>query len=377
MRELAPGKGDMVKRVTSIPMLHDIEARIRMMEEWPGYQQVLTLPNPPLESIAGPGDPPALARLANDELQRICAARPNKFPAWVASLPLNNVEASLAEIDRAVAAGARGIQIFTNVDGRPLDDPEFSRFSSTPRPGIISRFGCIRRATRGLPIIAANRSRNTKSGRCSAGPTRPVWRWRASCFPACSTACPSCASSPHLGAMIPYFAGRVGPLWDQLGSRTSDEDYTPILAAMTARGRRPIDYFRLFYNDTAVGGAGSAIRCGLIFFGADRVLFATDCPFDPEGGPMFHPRHYRCDRRPRPRRGGARENLLRERSQHVENGSGIGEGTHGYCAALAVFCRIRSISPWIWPPWRWMTEANSERWVTAMLTPSTMTSLIL
>ena len=55
MRELAPGKGDMVKRVTSIPMLYDIEARIRMMEQWPGYQQVLTLSIPPIESIAGPG----------------------------------------------------------------------------------------------------------------------------------------------------------------------------------------------------------------------------------------------------------------------------------------------------------------------------------
>ena len=91
----------------------------------------------------------------------------------------------------------------------------------------------------------------------------------------------------HLGAMIPYFEGRVGPLWDQLGTRTSDEDYSGILAGMKAKGRRPIDYFRLFYNDTAVGGARSAIRCGLDFFGADRVLFATDCPFDPEGGPMF------------------------------------------------------------------------------------------
>jgi aminocarboxymuconate-semialdehyde decarboxylase len=56
---------------------------------------------------------------------------------------------------------------------------------------------------------------------------------------------------------------------------------------MRAKGRRPIDYFRLFYNDTAVGGSASAIRCGLDFFGAERVLFATDCPFDPEGGPMF------------------------------------------------------------------------------------------
>ena len=35
--------------------------------------------------------------------------------------------------------------------------------------------------------------------------------------------------SHHLGAMIPYFEGRVGPGWDQLGSRTSDEDYTVIL----------------------------------------------------------------------------------------------------------------------------------------------------
>jgi predicted TIM-barrel fold metal-dependent hydrolase len=91
----------------------------------------------------------------------------------------------------------------------------------------------------------------------------------------------------HLGAMIPYFEGRVGPLWDQLGTRTVDEDYRPILAAMAAKGRRPIDYFRLFHNDTAVGGLRSAIRCGIDFFGPGRVLFATDCPFDPEGGPMF------------------------------------------------------------------------------------------
>ena len=127
IRELAPGKGDMIKRVTSIPMLHDIEARIRMMDQWPGYQQVLTLSNPPIETIAGPAETPQLARVANDELNRICETRPDKFPAWVASLPLNNVEASLEEIDRAIALGARGIQIFTNVNGRALDDPEFLR----------------------------------------------------------------------------------------------------------------------------------------------------------------------------------------------------------------------------------------------------------
>src|SRR5207248_6554415 len=76
MRELSPAKGGIVKRVTSIPMLYDIEARIRMIEQWPGYQQVLTIANPPLEAMAGPDDSPELARVANDELKKICDARP-------------------------------------------------------------------------------------------------------------------------------------------------------------------------------------------------------------------------------------------------------------------------------------------------------------
>ena len=30
-----------------------------------------------------------------------------------------------------------------------------------------------------------------------------------------------------------------------------------------------------------------ALECGLAFFGADRVRFGTDMPFDPEQGPGF------------------------------------------------------------------------------------------
>jgi hypothetical protein len=43
----------------------------------------------------------------------------------------------------------------------------------------------------------------------------------------------------------------------------------------------------------------------------------------------------------------------------------------------AVFSRNIVIKPCTCPPLCWMTEANSERWVTAMLMPSTETSLIL
>jgi predicted TIM-barrel fold metal-dependent hydrolase len=288
IRELAPGRGDMVKRVTSIPMLYDIEARIRMMDRWPGYQQVLTLSTPPIETIAGPEDAPDLARVANGELKKICEGRPDKFPAWVASLPLNNVEASLQEMDRAIALGARGVQVFTNVNGRPLDGPEFlAIFEHATSHHNVPIWMHPARDARVADYPGEAKSKYEIwqvlgwPYETSVAMARIVFSGMFDRLPEMTII------THHLGAMIPYFEGRVGPLWDQLGTRTSDEDYSEILAGMRAKGHRPIDYFRLFYNDTAVGGARSAIRCGLDFFGAGRVLFATDCPFDPEGGPMF------------------------------------------------------------------------------------------
>jgi predicted TIM-barrel fold metal-dependent hydrolase len=88
----------------------------------------------------------------------------------------------------------------------------------------------------------------------------------------------------HLGAMVPFLANRVGYGMDQFGSRTSDEDYEGLRKRMK---KRPVDYFKLFYNDTSINGWASGIRCGLDFFGTGHVLFGTDCPFDPEGGPLF------------------------------------------------------------------------------------------
>jgi aminocarboxymuconate-semialdehyde decarboxylase len=85
----------------------------------------------------------------------------------------------------------------------------------------------------------------------------------------------------HMGGMIPYFEGRVGHGWDQLGTRSSDVDNAAVLKRLK---RRPIDYFRLFYADTALFGAAAGTACGLSFFGEDRVLFASDTPFEPTPG---------------------------------------------------------------------------------------------
>jgi aminocarboxymuconate-semialdehyde decarboxylase len=91
--------------------------------------------------------------------------------------------------------------------------------------------------------------------------------------------------------MVPYFSGRTGPGLDQLGARTEEEDLTVYLRRLK---KRPQEYFKMFYADTATFGSGPAIRCGLDFFGADQVLFASDSPFDPEKGAGYTRETIRC-----------------------------------------------------------------------------------
>jgi aminocarboxymuconate-semialdehyde decarboxylase len=88
----------------------------------------------------------------------------------------------------------------------------------------------------------------------------------------------------HCGGMLPYFSGRAETLWAQLGSRSADGSEAHVLKSLS---KPPIEYFKMFYGDTVLGGSSAALRCGLDFFGADHVVFASDCPFDPEEGPMF------------------------------------------------------------------------------------------
>ncbi|CAN7324160.1 amidohydrolase family protein [Variovorax paradoxus] len=282
---MAKDKGA-IKRWLTIPVLYDLEARLRMMEGFPDYQQVLTLSNPPIEMIAGPDESPEMARLANDGMAEIRDTHPDKFPAFVASLPMNNVPEALKEMERAITVlGARGIQVFTNVNGRPLDDEEFQPIFEA----AVNRFDV---PIWMHPARGANMPDYASEGKSkyeiwwtfgwpyetSAAMTRMVFSGFFDRWPEMKVI------THHMGAMIPFFDGRVGPGLDQFGSRTSDEDYEGMLKRMA---KRPIDYFRMFYADTALAGGRSGLRCGLDFFGARQVVFATDCPFDPEGGPMF------------------------------------------------------------------------------------------
>lgn len=285
MNEVAPGLEDIGKRVRNVPVLMDVDARLRMVEQFgDDYRQVLTVAAPPLEALAGPEIAPELATIANDEMAELVSAH-DRFAGFVASLPLNNPDASVEEAGRAIdELGATGVQMFTNVNGGALDAPEllpiFELMTGYDLPIWVH-------PTRGADMPDYKTEERSKYEiwwtfgwpfETSAMMARLVFGGYFDRFPDLKII------THHLGGMTPYFEGRVGPGMDQLGSRTSDEDLTVILDRLQ---KRPLDYFKQFYGDTAVFGSDAATVCGLEFFGPDHVLFASDCPFDPEKGPGF------------------------------------------------------------------------------------------
>ena len=219
-------------------------------------------------------------------MAKIRDAHPDKFPAFVASLPMNNPAACMDEMEYAInILGARGIQVFTNVNGRPLDEPDFwPIFEAAVNKYDVPIWMHPARGA-GMSDYASEKKSKYEIWwtfgwpyETSAAMTRMVFSGFFDKLPNMKLI------THHMGAMIPFFDGRVGPGLDQFGSRTSDEDYEGMLKRMP---QRPIEYFRKFFADTALAGGRSGLRCGLDFFGSEKVVFATDCPFDPEGGPMF------------------------------------------------------------------------------------------
>ena len=289
MLRVLPDGRDMHKRVRSVPSIVDLDARFRIMDEFGGdYCQVLTLGSPPIEVFGSSSITVEMARVANDGMAELVSRHPARFAGFAASLPMNDIDAAAAEARRAIEElGALGVQVFTNINGRPL-------YTSETLPLFDFMAGCD------LPVwMHPARGAEFADYRGEAKSHYEIW-WTLGWPYETSVAMAHMVFgglfdrhpgfkliTHHMGGMIPYFEGRVGPGWDQLGTRTSDEDYSAITREMKRKGKRPIDYFRNFYADTALFGALEATKCGLGFFGVDHALFASDAPFDPEGGGAY------------------------------------------------------------------------------------------
>jgi predicted TIM-barrel fold metal-dependent hydrolase len=107
------------RRAANIPAMINLDARFRIMDRFAEYCQVVSMAAPPIEAMGDAKLSPELAQVANDGLAELVVKHPDRFPGFVAALPMNNPAAAVEEIDRAVLQlGAVGFQIFSNVNGQ-------------------------------------------------------------------------------------------------------------------------------------------------------------------------------------------------------------------------------------------------------------------
>ena len=284
MSEVNPDLIDIGKRFRNIPVLVDLEARFRVMDLFDDYVQVISLPNPP-EILGGADHCAEVCTIANDCMAELVDRYPDRFLAFVAAIPMNDPEKAVLELDRAIhSLKACGVQLHTNVLGKPIDSPEFKPVFAKMHAYDLPIWLHPTRTADFADYLTETKSKYEIwwtfgwPYETSAAMARLVFSFYFDEFPNLKII------THHMGGMVPYFEGRVGPGWAQLGSRTTHEDYSQILEDL----KRPHDeYFKMFYADTALFGSVAGTECGLKYFGADRVLFASDSPFDPEKGPAY------------------------------------------------------------------------------------------
>ncbi|MFC2070340.1 amidohydrolase family protein [Chloroflexota bacterium] len=259
--------------------LYDLDNRFEIMDKHEPLRQVLTLAWPPVEEIADSVKAPELAKLANDEMADLVIRYPDRFVAAIASLPMNNIDAALNEVDRAIKdLGFRGVYVHTPVNDKPLDLPEFmplyekmSQYDlpifihpmrlfnySDYRTEDISKYGIA--STFGWPYeTTVAMARLVFSGIMEKYPNLKI-------------------VTHHCGGMVPYFAERIAQ-FSHFGQRSLAKEGQP------SSTKAVIDYYRMFYGDTALYGNTTALMCAYDFFSADHLLFGADFPLgDIEAG---------------------------------------------------------------------------------------------
>lgn len=267
--------------IETLPTLFDLDHRFRIMDKFEGLMHVLTISSPPPEGIANPEKAVDLAKLANDEMAELVLKHPDRFAAAVACLPMNNMDAALKELDRAIHdLKFRGVQINSPINEKPLDSPEFMPLYEKmaqyhlpiwihpERPADFSDYRTEKRSKYmifhvfGWPYETASAvTRLIFSGVLEKHPTLKI-------------------ITHHCGGMIPYLADRIIGAYDH-AEMLRRAKYKQGLT------RSPIDYFRMIYYDTAIYGNTPGLMCGYAFCGPDHMLFATDFPYDSQFGERY------------------------------------------------------------------------------------------
>jgi aminocarboxymuconate-semialdehyde decarboxylase len=177
---------------------------------------------------------------------------------------LNDVDASLREAERAVKdLKLKGIQVFSSVNGKPLDRPEFMALYEKMAQYDLPIWLHPARDT-SVPDYADEQSSKYLLPVSFGWPYETTLAMARLVFSGVMDRYPNIKFVVHhCGAMIPFFYKRI-----------------PQPAPPGAKLNKPsVEYFKSFYVDTVLNDNTAALMCGHAFFGADKMLFATDYPY--------------------------------------------------------------------------------------------------
>jgi predicted TIM-barrel fold metal-dependent hydrolase len=254
--------------------LYDMEARFHIMDRYPEVVQVLTIgPVPPIEYFANEQQTVELARMANDEMVEMCLKYKDKFVAAIALLPMNNIDAALKEADRAIQdLGFNGIYVHSNINGKPLDSPEFlplwEKMAKYDLPVYIHPW----RPPEFADYSTEKLSKYNIAGNfgwpyeTTVAMTRFVFSGILDKYPNLKIV------THHCGGMVSFYAGRI---YQHYGLQFKPAGSKLPLNSLT---KTPLEYYKMFYNDTAIHGNTPALMLAYDFWGPDKLVFGADMP---------------------------------------------------------------------------------------------------
>lgn len=281
------GGAHMLTRARNMRAMSDLSYRLKKMEEFEGYQQVPCIVSPNVEQVVGPEHTAELARFANECFYTLTQKYPDKFPTFVATLPLDDLEKATIEAEYAITQlGAAGVQIFTNRNGHPVDSAGFYQlFDKLNDLDAVLWVHPIR--TYQEPFYPEEREEKYELWWTMMWPIETTMAAGRLMYSGLFQRCPKLrVVLHHAGGMLPMLGGRIDNGLQLYGTRTAGQKQ--YLTESPVKGLDQSAEFRKFYADCATFGSASAIRAGMDFFGLEHMLFASDMPFDPEDGFGYH-----------------------------------------------------------------------------------------
>jgi len=210
------------------------------------------------------------ARIINDGMAAFVAQHPERF-AGLGTLPMQDPAASVAELDRLMGLGLKGVQLLTNIAGKELSDPAFAPFWA--------------RAEELGAVVLIHPNGFTEAGRMTrfyfnnvvGNPLETTLALHYLIFDGVLERHPALKLvAVHGGGYLASYSGRIDHAW---GARTDARGGLP---------KPPTTYLKRVFFDSVVF-TPHQLRNLVDVFGAGQIVMGTDYPYDmAESDPVEH-----------------------------------------------------------------------------------------